>query len=157
MASSDLNPHDDIEQDMLEANAQENISQVHELASLQVTDSYDAIAEDSRATIRKLIERLGNVGINTARTRLPTNSDQDYDSNDKDTFHFLSIITGAAPAAQLSYEVLRKFRMGSRVVHPDKTSHFPSDVQTWAANMMRHLSVAKEEAIWRLERMSKQS
>ena len=44
--------------------------------------------------------------------------------------------------------------MGSRVVHPDKTSHFPPSVITWACHMMQSISHAKDEALWRLDRMS---
>ena len=45
--------------------------------------------------------------------------------------------------------------MGSRVVHPDATSHFPAGAQTWAKHMMQRLREARDEGLWRLERLNK--
>ena len=132
--------HDQIMQEILESNADEKMTQIRELGSLQVADSDEATAEESDKIIPKLIVRLGNVGINSARTRLPHVSDHDYEANDRDTFEFLCVIVGSAPTDQLRYEILRKFRMGSRIVHPDKTSHFQPRVKIWTDRMMQHLS-----------------
>ena len=148
---------DDDMQDALEANLPENSVEMRDIATLQVTSSIAVdTADDNRVIIKKLSERLSNVGINPSRTRLPEKHDADYELNNRDTFEFLSIVVGAAPPDQLHYEVLRKFRMGSRVVHPDKTSHFHEDVKTWANTLMNCLSLAKEEALMRLNRMNSQ-
>ena len=90
--------------------------------SLQVGFSNDVSPEESQTSVQKLIDRLGNVGVNARRSRLPLRTDPDYDTNDRDTFEFLGIVEHSCPVEQLKYEVLRRFRMGSRVVHPDKTS-----------------------------------
>ena len=146
--------HDEVMQDILESNASEEVTETRQIATLQMVVPDEAQAEGSQTTINKLVERLGNVGINACRTRLPMKTDGDYDSNARDTFEFLCIVLGSCSAEQLRYEILRKFRMGSRIVHPDKTAHFPSEVVQWASDLMRTLSLAKDEALWRLEHMS---
>ena len=73
-------------QDTIEANMPEDAVEHHEVATLQTTESKDAIAEDSRITIRKLSERLANTGINAARTRMLDKHDEDYAENYRDTF-----------------------------------------------------------------------
>ena len=145
-------------QDALEAELPEDSVEMRDVALLQVTaPSPVDTAGDDREIIKKLSERLSNVGINPSRTRLPLKTDADYEINSRDTFEFLSIVVGAARPDQLHYEVLRKFRMGSRVIHPDKTLHFEDNVRTWANRMMNYLSHAKEEALMRLSRMNSQS
>ena len=76
--------HDDIIQDIKESDAPEHLSQVHERASLRVTESDQANAEDSRNAIRKLSERLANVGTNPARARTPKQSHANYEPNHQD-------------------------------------------------------------------------
>ena len=118
----------------------------HEVATLHVTRSNDAQAEDSRVAIKKLKERLANIGIDASRTRLPQLSDPDCEHNYRDTFEFLTIVLVADAHDQLKYEVLRRFRMGPRTVHPDEAYDFHKDVQTWANSMMQMLSMAKHAA-----------
>ena len=140
-------------QDVLESNAPEDVVEMRDVGNLAVDGSNHDRAGQSQTTIAKLIERLGNVGLNARRSRIPARTDLDYDTNDRDTFEFLSVVIGSCDADQLKYEVLRKFRLGSRVVHPDKTAHFSADVIAWSNNMMTLVSQAKDEALWRLERL----
>jgi hypothetical protein len=153
MRSAGEQTQHDVDMDMREANAREHVTEVRDITAMQVSAPDAAAAEHTPDTIRKLIERLGNIGINATRTRLPMKTDQDYDSNDRDTFEFLTIVIGECSVEQLRYEVLRKFRMGSRVVHPDKTAHFPACVIIWTNNMMQLVTNARDEALQRLERM----
>ena len=80
---------------------------------------------------------------------MPKQSDAEYEHSDPDTFKFLPIIVRPGGSDELRYEVACKFRMGSRVVNPDKTLHFPEGVQTWTKHMMQNLSLATDEALWR--------
>ena len=95
-----------------------------------MTESKEAKAVDNKTVITKLTERLDNIGINASRTCLPRTHDDDYVENGRDTFQVLSMALGANTHDQLRYEVLRKFRMGSRIVHPDKLHT--------SQNMLRH-------------------
>ena len=87
--------HSDLDQDMLEDNTSEDATEMHQVATLRVTDSSETLVNDSRATIKKMVERLGNVGINASRTRLPVKTDADYECNDRDVFEFLCIVLGS--------------------------------------------------------------
>ena len=98
---------DDIMQDITESDAPEHLTQVHELASLRVTESDEANAEDSQNSIRKLNERRANAGGHPARTHMPTPSDAIYEHNHQDTFEFLSSIVRRCGGDELRYEVLR--------------------------------------------------
>ena len=74
--------HDDIIQHIKESD--EHLSQVNERVSLRVTEFDQANAEDSHNAIRKLSERLANVGINPSRARTPKQSDANYEPNHQD-------------------------------------------------------------------------
>lgn len=152
MASVEM---DCISQDILEADAPENIMEVSDIGNLNanVVVNGSMLPIEAHAVQEKLVQRLGNLGINAKRVRLPLKSDADYEVNARDTFELLGLVVSTACAA----DVLRKFRMGSRVVHPDKTSHLVAPVASWANDMMQLLSQAKDEALWRLERIAQAS
>ena len=99
--------HDDLRQDIKESDAPEHLAQVHELASLRVTESDEANAEDSQNSIRKLSKRRANVGVHPAGTCMPEPSDAIYEHNHQDPFEFLSIIVRRCGGEELRYEVLR--------------------------------------------------
>lgn len=138
-------------QDVLEANMPEDSTEVSDIGQLNPNMFMIAHGTMTAEAIKhKLIQRLGNFAVNVNTTRIPSKTDVDYEVNDRDTFEFLGLHASKCNTT----DVLRKFRMAARVVHPDKTSHFPSQVSSWANNIMQLLSQAKDEAIWRVERIS---
>ena len=69
---------DDMTQAIMEANIPEDAMDVSDLGNLNANDVNTPMLQwEAEATKEKLVQRLGNLGINAKRTRLPLKSDAD--------------------------------------------------------------------------------
>ena len=71
----------DVSQDLMEVDVKED-EDIFELGTLRASVTSDTGNIQPQQTINKLVEWLGNVGINAHHTRMPVKSDCDYATND---------------------------------------------------------------------------
>lgn len=110
-----------------------------------------ADAVDSQTIIDRISHELATDLIDLRFQRLPLTSDDDYITNDYETFKLIMVEPRLASDAEVKH-IIRK---GILRVHPDKLFGQPPEVQQFGAQVTQLLMLAREEALVRLARIRK--